>query len=52
MKDLVGKNVTRKDMVDAVLLFNFNAEKALNHILNNTKPVLAKVTDRKEQGDF
>lgn len=39
-------------MVEALLLYNFNTSKAINHLLNKNEPEALKSTEKKEKGDY
>lgn len=52
MKSTLGNNMERRKMVEALLLYNFNSTKAINHLLNNSEPTNVKPMEKKEKGDY
>lgn len=52
MKSTLGNTIERSQMVDALLLFNFNVSKAINHLLTKNEPAVPKAPEKKEKGDY
>lgn len=50
IKQTVGLSVPRQDLVDIILLYNFNVEKAINFILDNPQYKDVKSQEKREKG--
>lgn len=52
MKSTLGNSFERSQMVDALLIFNFNTSKAINHLLTKSDTSTTKAIEKKDKGDY
>lgn len=52
IKATLGDSVPRQQLINAVLLHNFNTERALNYLLENLGNGRSNVVENKDKGDY